>query len=320
MELEASHPNSATESVARRSPEGRFDCSRPRFKGFFIFTALLAVGFGLPLLRLANFALHSELYSHILLIPFISGFLIWMNRGRLAVESRPSPGLAVLSFAAGAIVLAGYELALQKWMPEKADHLSATTLSFLLFWLGGAFIFLGAKYLRVIAFPVGFIFFSVPFPMAVKLGIETFLQGTSAVTAEAMFNLGRMPVMRTATHLLLPGFSGVEVAPECSGIHSTLVLVITCALAVYLFLKSPWHRLVLVLAIIPLGILRNGFRIFTIGELCVHIGPQMIDSPIHRRGGPVFFLLSLIPLFLLLRFLTKRELKREPSAAVSPNK
>jgi exosortase/archaeosortase family protein len=58
---------------------------------------------------------------------------------------------------------------------------------------------------------------------------------------------------------------------------------------------------------IPLGLLRNGFRVFTIGELCVHLGPQMIDSPIHHRGGPIFFALSLIPLFILLVVLQKYE-------------
>jgi len=61
----------------------------------------------------------------------------------------------------------------------------------------------------------------------------------------------------------------------------------------------------LVAVVIPLGILRNGFRIFVIGALCVHFGPQMINSPIHRRGGPLFFALSLIPLFLLLWWLRR---------------
>ena len=33
----------------------------------------------------------------------------------------------------------------------------------------------------------------------------------------------------------------------------------------------------------------------------------MIDSPIHHRGGPVFFVLSLIPLFLLVVWLRRHE-------------
>jgi hypothetical protein len=47
--------------------------------------------------------------------------------------------------------------------------------------------------------------------------------------------------------------------------------------------------------------------VYVIGELCTHIGPQMINSPIHRHGGPLFFVLSLIPFFLLLIFLRRSE-------------
>jgi exosortase/archaeosortase family protein len=72
-------------------------------------------------------------------------------------------------------------------------------------------------------------------------------------------------------------------------------------------LKGPWRRLVLVAFVIPLAILRNGFRILVIGLLCVNLGPQMIHSMIHRHGGPLFFVLSLIPLLLLLGWLHKRE-------------
>jgi exosortase/archaeosortase family protein len=59
--------------------------------------------------------------------------------------------------------------------------------------------------------------------------------------------------------------------------------------------------------VIPLALLRNGFRVFVLGELCTHIGPQMIDTPIHHQGGPLFFALSLIPFFLLLVWLRKSE-------------
>jgi len=104
----------------------------------------------------------------------------------------------------------------------------------------------------------------------------------------------------------LPGIA-IQVARECSGIHSSWVLFITGLLASHLFLRTRWRKIVLVAFVIPLGILRNGFRIFVIGMLCVHIGPYMIGSVIHRQGGPFFFALSLVPLFLLLLWLRRRE-------------
>ena len=96
-------------------------------------------------------------------------------------------------------------------------------------------------------------------------------------------------------------------APECSGIRSTLVLVISSLVAGQLFLRSPWKRLLFAVIVIPLGIFRNALRIVILGELCIHVDPGFIDSPLHRRGGPVFFLISLIPFLLLLYYLRKTD-------------
>jgi exosortase C (VPDSG-CTERM-specific) len=271
-------------------------------------------------LHLVKFALHEELYSHILLIPFIAGFLVWTKRRELVSESRPSPQLGMLSLAVGGLILGGYWMAMKKgWAPGESDSLAVTTLAFLFFLLAGSFVFLGPKYLKVITFPVAFLLFCVPFPKVMEDGIEAFLQHGSAEVAATMLTLSGMPVLQTATHFQLPSFS-LEVAPECSGIHATLILVITSLLAAYLFLQKPWNRLILMLIVVPLALLRNGFRIFVIAQLCVRIGPHMIDSPIHRRGGPVFFVLSLVPLFLLLIYLSKRELRKEQAVVVSPKK
>jgi exosortase/archaeosortase family protein len=114
----------------------------------------------------------------------------------------------------------------------------------------------------------------------------------------------------------LPGIV-FEVGQECSGIHSSWVLFIISLLASHLFLQSTWRRIVLVALVIPLGIVRNGFRILVIGLLCVHEGPQAIHSFIHKQGGPVFFVLALIPLSLLLWWLRKGEIRaRSPESSL----
>ena len=89
-----------------------------------------------------------------------------------------------------------------------------------------------------------------------------------------------------------------------------IVLFIIGLLAGHLFLRTAWGRALLVLAVIPVALLRNGIRIFTVGQLCVHIGPEMIDSYIHRHGGPIFFVLSLVPFYICLVILQKIESRR----------
>ena len=148
-----------------------------------------------------------------------------------------------------------------------------------------------------------------PFPVFLRDWIEAFLQQGSAIAAHALFLLSGTPVLREDVLFQLPGFR-LEVAPECSGIHSTLVLFITSLVAAHLFLRSPWKRGLVVLAILPLALLRNGLRVFSIGYLCVYVDPGMIHSQIHHRGGPLFFALSLIPLFALLFLLWRSEQRR----------
>jgi exosortase C (VPDSG-CTERM-specific) len=312
-------PNSIPMSGAPDyAPQGRAIFSNRRFQKFLAFTALLLVFFGWPLVNLARFSIHAELYSHILLVPFISGYLWWIKRTEPKSGFQSNPGLALVSFLAAASVLGIYWLAVKRgFEAEKPDTLAATTLSFLLFWLGGAFLFLGSKFLRSLAFLVGFLFFMVPFPMVVRRAIEWFFQHGSADVAYVFLKLSGMPVLRNGTSFLLPGIP-ISVARECSGIHSSLILFITSLVASYMFLGKSRHRWILVLATIPLAFLRNGFRIFFIAQLCVHFGPQMIDSIYHKQGGPIFFVLSLIPLFLLLLHLTKRELRNAKTAEVRP--
>ncbi|HUD47948.1 MAG TPA: exosortase/archaeosortase family protein [Candidatus Baltobacteraceae bacterium] len=270
-------------------------------------TCLLAVCFGRPLIDLLQFTFHSELFSYIPLIPVISAYLIWTERKKITMEVCPSRAGAAVAFVIGAAIVAAWWLGTRAgWAPAPQDYLTLMMLSFLCFFWGACLALPGWKIMRDAAFPAAFLIFAVPLPAAWEGHIDTFFQYTSAFAAKAFFGLAGTPALLRGLRIDLPGFSLI-VAPECSGIHSTLVLLITSLLAGYLFLRRTSLRVILVLSIVPLAILRNGFRVFVIGELCVHISPTMIDSPIHRKGGPIFFALSLIPLFLLLVFLRKRD-------------
>ena len=273
--------------------------------------ALLLVGltvcFGQPLYGLALFSLHSSLYSHILLIPCISGYLVWIQWRTLPAASEPNRPLVSGLLASGTILLGIY------WAPRFAevnlareDSLALLMLSYVAFFIGICGWFLGSAILRALAFPFGFLVFMAPFPVRLVEGIETFLQHASAGAAQMFFRLSGTTVFHHDLIFQLPGIT-LEVAPECSGIHSSLALFITSLVAGHFFLRKAWKSALLSVAVIPLAILRNGFRIFTIGELCVQVSPDMINHWIHRQGGPVFFALSLVPFFILLRILYKSD-------------
>jgi exosortase C (VPDSG-CTERM-specific) len=296
------------ENIIPREPsELKPDVRPKRWRHFMLAVSVLVLCFGVPLGELARFAAGSKLFSYILLIPFISFYLVWLRRRNLPSFSRPARKAGGFFLLAGGGMLATYWLVLRpQSMPWEDGYLALMTISFLLFFMGICCLFWGRETLCALAFPLAFLVFMVPIPAFVVLGIDSFLQRGSAVVAQGFFNISGMPFWQDGLAFQLPGIT-LRIAPECSGIHSSLVLFITSLLASYLLLQTGWKRAVLVLVVIPLALLRNGFRVFVLGELCVHIGPQMIDSPIHHKGGPIFFILSLIPLFLLLMALQKSE-------------
>jgi exosortase C (VPDSG-CTERM-specific) len=287
-----------------------------QLKKFALAAGVLALCFGVPLWQLARFAAGDELYSYVLLIPAVSAYLVWLQKKNLPQISFPAKKIAAFFFAGGIAVAAWHWLAP---FSSGLDDLARMTFAFLLFFMGAGFLILGGATMRALSFPFALLVFMIPFPDFLRDGIEAALQHGSAVVAGWMFAVSDVPVLRESTMIFRLPTLTLEVAPECSGIHSTVVLFITSLVAGHFFLKQPWKRAVLSLAVIPLALLRNGFRIFVLGELCTHIGPQMIDSPIHHHGGPLFFALSLPPFFLLLYLLNKSERldKKRPPALKS---
>ena len=137
-------------------------------------------------------------------------------------------------------------------------------------------------------FPLFFLAFMIPLPEAAVDFLENASKEASAEVANWLFLISGTPVLRTGTVFQLPGIT-IEVAKECSGIRSSLVLVITSLLAANMFLRTTWRRALLVGAVIPLGLLRNGLRILVISLLCVHIGPQMIQQRYSSPRRPGLF-------------------------------
>jgi exosortase C (VPDSG-CTERM-specific) len=270
---------------------------------------IAAVAFYRPTRELVRFAAHSELYSHLFLIPAICLYLVWTNR-ETSIVVKPSFAGSLLGYLpALALVTLYFMTASQPVWAVKTNYLSLMTLALVLMCIGNLFLLLGTQFVRASLFPTLFLFLLAPFPQPVLEGIETFFQHSSAWVAGIFFDLTGTNVLHEGLFFQLPGIT-LQVAQECSGIHSSLVLMLTSLIAGYFFFKSYRYRVLLALFVIPLGIVRNAFRIWVIGELCAHVSPDMIHSYIHHHGGPIFFVLSLVPFFILLHYLRKLDIRK----------
>ena len=129
-----------------------------------------------------------------------------------------------------------------------------------------------------------------PFPPSILDPIVQFLQRWSAEASDILFQVSGIPVFRDEFVFSLPGIT-IEVAKECSGIRSSLSLLLLGLISGHLYLRTGWAKGVLLIAVIPITIIKNAVRIFTLTALAVYVDPRILGSVAHRRGGiPIFFL------------------------------
>lgn len=190
-------------------------------------------------------------------------------------------------------------------------------------WIAGFVFCYGARCFHAALFPVLFLLLMIPLPLAAIDHTVVVLQKGSASTAYRLFRLLGVPVFRSGFTFGLPGVD-VEVAKECSGIRSTISLLITGILASHIFLRSGWRKLVLSLATIPIAIFKNAVRIVTISWLGIYVDPGFLHGTLHRYGGIPFTLLALAMLLPLLIVLQKTEATsrrdQKGSGAIAPHR
>ncbi len=294
--------DAATATPASANPVGRF------LLGVGIATLVLVN----PWMAVIRGALADDLYSYVVLVPVICGWLVWQRRPLVSQRASGDARVACGLFAAAAICgLAGVYARRSGLVTVEASWLTTQMAAWVLAVWGATVLQFGVAWIRTHLFATAFLLFTIPLPQPAVDGLEIGLQVASAEASDFLFSFAGTPYLRDGMTFWFPGVR-IAVAPECSGIRSTLVLFITGVLGSYLLLQRPLHRCLLVALIFPLGVFRNAIRILTLTLLSVHVDPEIMHSALHKRGGPLFFAVSLIPLFLLFWWLARRERRSRP--------
>jgi exosortase len=246
---------------------------------------------------------HSELYSHIPLIPLISLFILFFRRKKI---------LGDITWGwAGAVLLALGSIALLNANRiggiDNNDYLSMVMSGAVLWFIGSFVLAYGGKAFKEAMFPLLFLVFVIPIPEFILQPLLDLLLIGSAYSSELIFSLTGVPVYREGFLFALPGVT-IQVAEQCSGIRSSIALIITSVLAGYLFLKSGWSRLILVLSFFPITVFKNGMRIVTLSLLASYVDMRFITgSWLHKSGGIPFFAMGLALMAPVLWVLMKTE-------------
>jgi exosortase len=270
-----------------------------------VLVCLLPLALAWHLLRsLLTLVLENETFSQIPLVPLVSIFVLYLNRRALFHNVAWGERLGTALLIPGTILLAAPRLTSQNL--NTTNQIILVIFGIVLFWMGSFALFFGPQTFRDARFPLLFLLFMVPIPEPILSKVIFFLQKESTEAAELFFRLGGVPYIRQGFFFGLPGVT-IHVAEECSGIRSTLALLITTVLVSHFTLKSNWKRALLCVAIVPISILKNGVRIVTLSALAIYVNPDFLYGNLHHHGGVVFLLIGLVPLILMLGWLRKSE-------------
>jgi exosortase len=130
-----------------------------------------------------------------------------------------------------------------------------------------------------------------------------------AASSELVYTILRTlgtPMFRQGFKFELPGIA-IEVAKECSSIHSFWALIITGLLVGHFRLRSFPGKLCLALLVPPIAVFTNAVRIVTIYFLAVKVDMGFMYGRLHHDGGIVFSLISLSALLSFLLIVRKVE-------------
>ena len=263
--------------------------------GILLLTAIL---FRAPLKAVLSLSFQDDRYLQIAVAPFMCLFLMYWERTVIFPQARFSPrtGIPLLSVA----LLLG--LTVIYWQPpiREAADMAPIVFAIVLVWMAAFVLFYGIRSFRKALFALCCLFLMIPVPPVLMDWTTVALEHGSAATSFQILRLMGIPVFKAGMTLTLPGLT-IEVAPECSGIHSWLAFVLVAILSARVCLRSSWKILALIAATIPIAVFKNAVRIVTISSLTVYVNPAIIDGPLHHKGGPVFAIVDLaifVPLLI----------------------
>ena len=240
---------------------------------------------------MVNAWIHSDYYSHGFLVPLISAAIVWSQRHHLDFGASNRIGLWLLA-ASLALYIWGFVYA--------SEFLRAISLLPLL--AGIALHFGGYGTLKPLVFPILFLAFMIPLPNINEIAADL-QQFSSRMSAHILDWIG-IEVTRTGAQLQLANTTLVIGLP-CSGLNSLISLTAVAALMAYIVKGSLPLKSILFLAAIPIAILANLLRITTLLLIGYHFGEDAATGVIHDLMSPVFFILSILSLFAILRIIRK---------------
>lgn len=247
---------------------------------------------------------HTDYYSHIPAIYCIIGYILVTERKKIfeKIEYSPFYGMGLVLLSA---LVYSYGRFNQATLSLN-DYASVETLSCGIYLTGIFLCFFGLHTLKMARFPAFLLILTIPTPDFMLDRIVWFLQVQSYQAACWVLDAVHLYPIKEGFLIILPGLT-VEVAKQCSGIRSSIALLIISVLYGRYFLRTPPSMILLVVLTMFIAPFKNGLRIASLVILGIYWDKKILAGSLHTAGGIPFFFIGLAWLSLVLLFLSKAE-------------
>ena len=242
-------------------------------------------------IHLAQGPWQTEQEGHGPLIIAASLWLVWASREQLAkTEIVPVPVVGWAVFLVGLAML---------FMARTQDLISVEVLSELPVITGCILMLSGWKVLKILAFPIGFLFFTVPAPGWMVDGATVPLKVYISDWVTRVLYAAGYPVAQNGVVIMIGPFQ-LLMQDACAGMNSIFALSAIGMFYVYAFRwKSKLRAMILLAAIIPITIVANFLRVLTLVLIAYYGGIELVDGALHDLTGIALFVFAITLLFTL---------------------
>ena len=226
------------------------------------------------LTTMMGFLIRNDDYSYGLLLPLISGYIIYQKWPRFRETAwQPSWwGLFIIIIALGLNIMG--EIAADLYVPRVSFVIS----------LAGLLVLIGGwGLLRLFIFPVLLLIMMIPLPDLITKALTFPLQLISSQLATAFLQLIGIPVFRQG-NIIDMGVRQMQIVDACSGLRYILALLALGVIFCYFYQRKLWKIIILLLVLVPATIFANALRVAGMG-----IYPILLVGFWHAFSGWLIF-------------------------------
>jgi exosortase len=273
--------------------------AKPAFIQWLLWPAILVgsvlAAYAPTVLSLIEGPWQTEQEGHGPLIIAASIWLIWQSREKIkfaTISPAPIVGWTVLLLGLFAMFAA-----------RTQGVLTVEVLSVLPVIIGCVLLSAGWPMLRILAFPIGFLFFAVPAPDwmidAATIPLKVFI---SDVVTRILYAVG-YPIAQNGVMIMIGPYQ-LLVKDACSGMNSIFAL---SAIGVFYAYAFRWNEkirsFILLAAIIPITIIANFIRVISLVLIAHYFGADELEGILHDLTGIGLFVVAVALLFMFDLFL-----------------